>query len=521
MNLKKNTDIESTPRFVCPVTGLPILRRPEWTGVNFGKNYRLTVSVLGDRILLCQASGYATLPDIENACNLARKVAKQAVSGDRAYVQMSDFSNLQGSSLEARKYYINCIKKNNRLLGLIFFGTSSIIKLSIKLGKRLNNIVTFDVQIAKDYSDAVKLALKMLSTVKSQPDDSPIPVTPKPLNISQNEDKVCHVTGLPITSKPEWTDIDLGEGYSVTFKFIGDRILLSIPRGKSGKHGMENLMQERSKVRDTMIEPEEPFFEIKDYSGVEARITRTGRDQFSRGMIADKDRIIGFIGYNAPLAVRLSINVGKRLYNPPFPLFAVKDYEEAIKKAVDTLKSKGYGNVTLPPEVITSNGWSIQMNGFSARFEIIDGHIFHADTNGFLQEEHVASLFNMYEKIIRSTPLPKGSYYFVGGVTDVKGSRNAYRLYFNNMMQFYKDHPFRECIYYGANRFLRGAINIAIPFAPFPIKMTKNFNSALRLIVEDKANDIKPASLSTLEDMVNKTHPSNPVSYTHLTLPTN
>jgi len=31
---------------------------------------------------------------------------------------------------------------------------------------------------------------------------------------------------------------------SVTFKFIGDRILLSIPRGKSGEHGMEKLMRE-------------------------------------------------------------------------------------------------------------------------------------------------------------------------------------------------------------------------------------------------------------------------------------
>jgi len=38
----------------------------------------------------------------------------------------------------------------------------------------------------------------------------------------------CPVTGLPVTTKSEWTDIDLGEGYSVTFCLIGDRILLYI-----------------------------------------------------------------------------------------------------------------------------------------------------------------------------------------------------------------------------------------------------------------------------------------------------
>jgi len=166
-------------------------------------------------------------------------------------------------------------------------------------------------------------------------------------NIEPAHGDVCHVTGFPITSKPEWTDIDLGEGYSVTFKFIGDDILFSIPKGKSGKHGMENFMRERVKVRDAMLKPDEPFFEIKDYSGVGARITKAGRDQFVKGMTADKDRIIGFIGYNASMVVKFAINVGRRLHKSPFPMFAVKDYETAVKNAAEILKSRGCGKETL------------------------------------------------------------------------------------------------------------------------------------------------------------------------------
>ncbi|MBW1908477.1 MAG: PAS domain S-box protein [Deltaproteobacteria bacterium] len=479
---------------ICPVTGLPILRKPEWTDVRLGKDYKLTLSLLGANILLSQPQGNAILADIENAFILNSQLVSEAIHGDIPFVQIEDLTNFYDMSLEARKYYIDYMKKNERLLGLIFYGTSSLFKLSIKLGKRLN-ILKFDVKIVKDYSEAIKLALKMLSAGKTQTDDSLVTVTPQQPSVDcQKEDKACPVTGLPITTRTEWTDIDLGEGYSVTFKFIGDRILLSIPRGKSGEHGMENLMRERAKVRDAMLEPDEPFFEIKDYSGVEAKVTRAGRNQFAKGMIADKDRIIGFIGYHAPLAVRLAINVGKRLNSSPFPMFAVNDYETAIKNAIEALKNKGYGKEALPPEVITSDDWSLQTDGFSARFEIIDDHIFHADTSGFLQEEHVAPIFSMHEKVISSTPLPKGSYYFVGGVTDVKGSRKARRLYFDSLMQWYKDHPFRMYIFYGANRFMRAAVNIARPLAPFPVRMVKDFDSALRLIAEEKPDGIKLSS---------------------------
>ena len=371
MNLRKNTNIESLPGSICPVTGLPILRRPEWTDVSFGKDYRLTLSLLGENILLRRPQGNAILTDIQNTFRLNSQLVSEAIHGDIPFVQIEDLTNFHGMSLEARKYYIDYMKKNKRLLSLIFYGTSSMFKLSIKLAKRLN-IVKFNVQIVNDYSEAVKLALKMLSTGKIQLGDSLLPATPRPSADSEEEEEACPVTGLPITSKPEWKDIDLGKGYSVTFKFIGDRILLSIPRGKSGELGMENLMQERAKVRNAMLRPEERFFEIKNYSGVGSRVTRAGRDQFAKGMIADKDRIIGFIGYNAPLAVKLAMNVGKRLHSSPFPMFVVNDYETAVKEAAEALKSKGYGKEALSPEVVTNDDWYLQLDGFSARFEIVD-----------------------------------------------------------------------------------------------------------------------------------------------------
>ena len=340
MELIKNTDIESTSAYICPVTGLPILRRPEWTDVLFDTDadYKATFSMVGDSILLFQASGYATLHGVKNALRLSSKFATEAIDGDRPYVQLHDWSGLQGASLEARKYYIDTMKKREQLLGLIYYGTSPMFKISIKLGKRLN-IVKFDVQVVNDYSEAVKPALKMLSTGKTRPGDPLLPVTPRPS---------------------------------------------ALVREEGTSH-----------------------------------------------------------------------------------------------------------------EIVTNDDWYLQMDGFSTRFEIIDGHIFHADTSGFLQEEHVAPVFRMHEKVINSKPLPKESYYFVGGVTDVKRSRKALKLYFDYIMQWYKDNPFRMYIFYGADRFLRAAINMASPLVPFPVRMVKDLDSALEIKAE-ASNQAKSEFLANM-----------------------
>ncbi|GAI43682.1 unnamed protein product, partial [marine sediment metagenome] len=65
------------------------------------------------------------------------------------------------------------------------------------------------------------------------------------------------------------------------------------------------------------------------------------------------------------------------------------------------------------------------------------------------------------------------------------------------------------CIFYGANRFLRAAINIASPLAPFPVRMVKDLDSALRLIAEEESEGIKLSSLPAVRDTAKKPLSSN------------
>jgi signal transduction histidine kinase/ActR/RegA family two-component response regulator len=309
----------------CPVSGLPVIQKPEWQYVDSKGDYQARYDILGDRILWVRTSGTVTRDILENVLKLYPVVLNEGPGG-RGYVHIEDFSNLKGVSYDARKFYIGYMKKRENILGLIFFGASAMLKLSIKLARRLN-IVKFNVYIVNDYKQAVELALELLQPTKS-----------KPVSMAGHNKKASRV-------------------------------------------------------------------ELKDL------------------------------------------------------------------------------------EIVTKDDWSLQLGSFHARFEIIAGNIFHADTGGFLENEHVEHIFNLQENIIQSMPLPEGSYYFVGGVRDVEGSRKARKLYINYILKWYKNHPFKMYIFYGANRLLRAAINIARFLAPFPVRMEKDLDSALRYALEDRRED--------------------------------
>ena len=59
---------------VCPVTGLRVLQRPEWTDVSLSKGCRVTLSVVGDNVLLVRSVGYAALDDVRGTVALIRRV---------------------------------------------------------------------------------------------------------------------------------------------------------------------------------------------------------------------------------------------------------------------------------------------------------------------------------------------------------------------------------------------------------------------------------------------------------------
>jgi hypothetical protein len=164
MSTVRENNIQDFSKDICPISGFQVIQRPEWTNVGFGRDYRLTVKVIGGRIILNQSSGHGTADDAKDALNLVKSIETEVIPEGLSYIHISDYSKLKGATLDTRKYYTDYMKnQEERLLGLIFFGVSPFFKISIKLGQRLSSIAKFKVKISRDYTEAINLALSMLS----------------------------------------------------------------------------------------------------------------------------------------------------------------------------------------------------------------------------------------------------------------------------------------------------------------------------------------------------------------------
>ena len=153
---------------VCPVTGLAIRRLPKWTNRGFGGAYRFSTCLIGDRIILNKPSGVAELQDIIGSLALTDSVIQDHIDASKGYIQLSDYSGMQGITREARQYYINHMEQRASLLGLIYFNVSPLFRVMIKLAKRFS-MVKLGVHIVKDYDAAMMLATHLIEKGREMP----------------------------------------------------------------------------------------------------------------------------------------------------------------------------------------------------------------------------------------------------------------------------------------------------------------------------------------------------------------
>jgi len=143
------------------VTGLPIKRKPEWTGCTFGSDrYKLTCCVIGKNIILSKTWGYAELDSTKKYFSLIEKIADEVISEGEKYVLIEDYTNHEYATYGAKSYYINYQKENKRIKGLIFYGASYLFKLIIEAGIGLSGR-TEPVIIADDYKSAIQAAIEI------------------------------------------------------------------------------------------------------------------------------------------------------------------------------------------------------------------------------------------------------------------------------------------------------------------------------------------------------------------------
>ncbi len=291
----------------CPVTGLKILKSPEWENIEFSTAYRVSYKIIGDQIIYGRGEGKPTIEDLVGALGLAQKIIDEFFKGG-SFVYIEDFEKIINPSFEARKYYINFMTNLKNMKALIYLNVNPYMRFNIKLAKKLN-ILSYPVFVVKNYEKAMQLAIKVLS--------GEIPI--------HKEKKIEIIERI---HKPEWY-INL-KGAKVRFEVINKKIFHSIPEGKITSEFLNAVSETRDKIlKEYFSNKKKDYYFMVDFGKLTT--TTSAKKHYIKEIneIYEKYPFKIYILYNVSRPMSVMIPLNRPLLK--FPLKTVRNFESALE----------------------------------------------------------------------------------------------------------------------------------------------------------------------------------------------
>ncbi len=308
---------------VCPVTGLPVERRPEWSTATLGDSFQLNYTRIGDHVLWSHPSGYVTLSDMEKAIDFIRGVIAEAFPDDRPIVEIADSSNLTGISLAARRAYVKFLQGTPQLAGVVFLGTTPLLEMAVRLGMRLK-LVKYPVKIARSYAEAMTLALAML------PSEGPPVVARTTPEIPPR-----------VVFREDWR-VD-SPGFSTRFEIFWGDVLHSVTTGFLTQEQVGPVAELRQRVTSSVVSPEGIRYFVAGVEEVTGADRRARHDYMDSLKMWHEDHPLQmYVLYGANWFIRTAA----RLAGPfmPFKVSVARDLAEARRiVAEDRNRAAGAG----------------------------------------------------------------------------------------------------------------------------------------------------------------------------------
>jgi len=306
---------------------------------------------------------------------------------------------------------------------------------------------------------------------------------------------ICSVSGLPLLQKPEWTDIQISENYSISFALIGNAILHITLKGVLSDQGTYEMIQKREKIlKETGLWGRQ-YAEIRDYEKLIGRPTKESRLLLTNLLLKEMNagNLIGFWVFAAPAYLRWMFNVGVNLHKPSVPIAAVRDYETALRNALLVLHKKGIDTGNQKCVRVTKEDWGFELENYGIRFELIGDDILYSVAHGNLEEGCIDKFFKLHEKVLDETGLTaKGYYHRISNWEKLeKTTWKARRMYINGLKLLQGKVHCQLSVIFGLNKMMRTIIDISKQFAPFPIATALDFKDALTIIERGRGKEKK------------------------------
>ncbi|MFC1532771.1 ATP-binding protein [Thermodesulfobacteriota bacterium] len=316
---------------LCPVTGLRVISRSEWTNKKVSNTFVANFHIIGNSILYSSPAGKADIEGVQNSVALKKEVIKHISDSNGHYIQIQDYAALNGSTQAARSYFTQNANEDKRLLSMIFCNLSPSLSVAVKIGKRFNSAGKI-IHVAKHYEDAIKRALEHCDQHNLKQDF---------LRLDQS---ICFdsfertLTPVELISDNAW-DIQT-PGYSNRSVIIDKCILHSIAEGYL--EPMHISLHKRSQALCQAALPEDSTIKYILADGSRVKASRTARIQFMK-YLKDWHQQFPFrmyVLYGANIYMRAAANLARPLM--PFKIKFAQDF----KHGFDIIRQDKLGNST-------------------------------------------------------------------------------------------------------------------------------------------------------------------------------
>jgi signal transduction histidine kinase/CheY-like chemotaxis protein len=286
----------------------------------------------------------------------------------------------------------------------------------------------------------------------------------------------CPHSGLPITTKPAWQNIKIGNDYTMSFGIIGENILITIPQGNVRTVRFKQALAARSRIlKDHFGNPDPVIVEIRDFSDVHGIPSHETRTLFRKSFEKHTNQK-GMFVINVSWIIQAVFIAGLRLHETPFPITLSESYASAVSEAIDLLNSK---------DQPSPQRWSIQTSSAKITHEIIDNSIIFTSGGGQLHQDDIPQILAEYENLLQSPELAHGPIFRIADYTNITKSDWKGRLLLiqglNKLHTTYDRTPSAMAIY-GLNQNLRAAIKLANKVINHPIFLATNKTEAFAYI---------------------------------------
>jgi len=305
----------------CPVAHDKVFYKTDWIKQKVSETFEANFWIIGESILYSRPKGYTDFEGVKKSLALNDEVAAYVASGKNPYIQIEDYSFLNGSNAKARRYFINKINEDNRRLSIIFCNTTLPVNIAIKIGKQFNTTNKY-VHVEKNYKDTILHAKTMMGFKEPKLNSSICDIL-KPYTLNSNS-----LSPVEIVTKKEW-EIDTPE-FSNHPMVINNSILHSTTEGFLRSQDIPFIDQVRYQCQSSLPDNSKLQYIIIDCEKLKGS-THSARIKMMQSLKVwtEKYSLRMYIPYNTNLLAKTAFLMAKPIM--PFKIKIAQDLGHALR----------------------------------------------------------------------------------------------------------------------------------------------------------------------------------------------